>query len=45
MITVEEGLNDWHWDLPPSTSKQLSGMKISDVITTDRVKSKQDDAA
>jgi electron transport complex protein RnfB len=45
MITVEEGLNDWHWDLPPSTSKQLSGMKISDVIITDRVKSKQDDAA
>lgn len=45
MITVEEGLSNWHWTLPPSSSKQLEGFKITDVITTDRVKTKQDDAA
>ncbi len=45
MITVEEGLGEWHWKLPPSSSKQLEGFNITDVITTDRVKTKQDDAA
>ncbi len=45
MITVEEGLSNWHWTLPPSSSKQIEGFKITDVITTDRVKTKQDDAA
>jgi len=45
MITVEKGVNEWHWDLPPSTSRQLAGLNISDVITTDRARSKQDDAA
>tara|TARA_R110002073_G_scaffold292379_3_gene457660 strand:- start:110 stop:754 length:645 start_codon:yes stop_codon:yes gene_type:complete len=45
MITVEEGLGNWHWKLPPSSSKQLEGFNITDVITTDRVKTKQDDAA
>ncbi|MEQ9567747.1 MAG: electron transport complex subunit RsxB [Porticoccaceae bacterium] len=45
MITVEKGVSEWHWDLPPSTPKQLAGFKISDVITTDRVKPQKDDAA
>jgi Na+-translocating ferredoxin:NAD+ oxidoreductase subunit B len=45
MIAVEEGVSDWHWKLPPSSSKQLEGFNITDVITTDRAKNKQDDAA
>ena len=37
MVTVEKGLNEWKWQLPPSSAEQVKNLNIHDLITTDRV--------
>ena len=39
MVVVEQGIDDWRWKLPPSSADQLGGLKLHDLITTDRVSS------
>jgi len=38
MVTVEKGLPDWKWQLPPSSAEQVRELNLHDVITTDRSK-------
>lgn len=42
MITVEKGIADWKWQLPPNSAEQLKEVSLADVITTDRVSDKSD---
>lgn len=39
MVPIDKGVGDWSWQLPPSSAEQLKDIKLSDVITTDRVNS------
>lgn len=38
MVPAAAGLADWKWEQPPSTAKQIRGLKSSDLIATDRHK-------
>lgn len=43
MISIEEKVSDWKWQLPANSAEQLKHINLTDVISTDRVNTNRDD--